>query len=99
MTTQKETIHFEQLINRCVFNVDGKKVGRIEEAVADRDGVVNEFHVGSAAAFERFASSIVSVLGVTMKTKGYVVAWDRIDFSDPKKPRLLCDLSELQPLE
>ena len=62
-------------------------------------GVVNEFHVGSAAAFERFASSIVSVLGVTMKTKGYVVAWDRIDFSDPKKPRLLCDVSELQPLE
>ena len=98
MTERGATIHFERLLNRSVRGVDGKSVGRIEEAVVERDGEVKEFHVGVAALMERLAASVVSVVGVSLRRRGYAVAWNQIDFSDPKHPRLLCDVSDLRPL-
>ena len=99
MTARNDTIHFELILNRRVIGLDGKSVGRIEEAIMERDGEVREFHIGRAAFLERLAASAVSVIGGNLKTKGYAAGWEQIDLSDPKRPRLLCDVSELRLLE
>jgi hypothetical protein len=88
----------EDLIGRRVLDRDGRKVGRLEEMRATREGeyyVVSEFHIGPAALIERLA---VRHLGLTWpgRAHGYRASWDQLDLSDPHRPRLLCDRSELK---
>jgi len=95
---EPNTIHFELILGRRVIGVDGKPVGRIEEAVAEDNGQVREFHIGTLALVERVASSVAAVFGGRFRPSGYVVEWKQIDFEHPEKPRLVCGVSELRPL-
>ena len=99
MSEPKDTVHFERILNRRVIGRDGKSVGRIEEAIIERDGELREFHLGTSAFFERLAATVVSMFGARIDSKGYAAAWDQIDLSNPKRPRLLCEVSELRRLE
>lgn len=98
-------VHLELLLGRRVIDVDGYACGRLEEVVAEERGgecVVSEYLVGRAALVERLSAghvgrSILSLLGAKGAHSGHRVPWDKLDLSDPERPRLLCRLDELEP--
>ena len=99
-------VHLEHLIGRRVLARDGRSIGRLQEVAAVQYGaefVVTEYQVGRYAAFERLSAwpigrAILSFVGATGENGGYRVKWDKLDLSDPKCPRLKCDVNELHPL-
>lgn len=103
--TEKE-IHVETLLGRRVLARNGKSIGRLEEIIADWRGevcLIEEFHVGSYAAFERLAAwsifrAALKIFGAKAKHKGYRVPWDKLDLSDEECPRLLCAVEELKTI-
>lgn len=98
-------LHIEQLLGKKVFDSEGKKAGRLEEVVAERQGdewVVKEYWVGRSALLTRFsvrgiARSLLGLFGAK-ENAGYKVPWDKLDFSHPKHLRLHCSCHELEEL-
>ena len=87
-------LRLELVIGSPVLSKDGKRVGRIEEIRAGDRAEITEFLLGEGALLER-----LSALGLfRRKKKGFRVRWDQIDWSDRKRPRLNCDVSELARL-
>jgi sporulation protein YlmC with PRC-barrel domain len=82
-----------ELLTGCkVVDRNGRKVGHIEEIVAEYRGtelIVTEVHVGRRGFAERF-----SLRAVRDKTPGKI-RWSDIDFSDPERPRLKVAIEEL----
>ncbi len=104
MATQQ--IHVELVLGRKVFALNGLSIGRLEEIrteVNRGNDYVTEFLVGKYAFFERLAAWRIgrAVLRVRRlgRRDGYRVRWDQIDFSDPQRPQLLCDVDELMQLQ
>ncbi|MBV9211421.1 MAG: hypothetical protein JOZ52_12360 [Acidobacteria bacterium] len=99
-------INLELLLGRRVYAISGHRVGRVEEVraeVSQGECVVTEFHVGSYAAFERLSAysigrTILRLFGATRAGGGYRVPWDKLDLSDPARPRLMCSTKELKKL-
>ena len=99
-------IHVELLLNRRVYAQNGRVVGRLEEVRAElRAGecFVTEYHVGAYALVERLAAwrigrAVLKLFGATRRGGGYRVPWDKLDLSDPARPRLRCEVGELAPL-
>jgi sporulation protein YlmC with PRC-barrel domain len=100
-------INAELLLGRQVQAANGKLVGRIEEIVAEPQGsvlTVSEFHLGSYALMERLAASLfgralLEFFGGGKLGQGYRVPWHKLDLTDPEKPKLLCEIDELETLE
>jgi hypothetical protein len=96
-------VHLDHLAGRRVFSEQDRSIGYIEEIIADQDGgdlVVTEFHVGIFAAFERLSAStigiaLLDVFGLRRREGLYRIPWDKLDISDPARPRLLCPDEEL----
>lgn len=89
-------INVELLIGRKVRDVDGEKVGRIEEFKVERDGkscVLDSYLIGSSALIERLAAWTL-VRPIARALHGhrfyslYQVPWQDMDLSDPRNPRL-----------
>ncbi|RWO41725.1 MAG: hypothetical protein EOS12_22655 [Mesorhizobium sp.] len=101
------TVNLERLAGRRVLSQRGKNVGYIEEIHAERDGddfVVTEFHVGVYAAFERLSASAIGVAVLDLfrlrRRDGlYRIPWNKLDISDPARPRLLCPMTELSGMK
>lgn len=98
-------IRVEDLVGRPLCDVDGQKVGRIEELVAEQRGtdwVVVEVHAGSGALLERLVdlSTLIPLLGFVRRElyKRYRVPWEQLDVGDPDHPRLLVRLADLDRL-
>lgn len=97
-------INLELLLSKSVIDPKGKPVGRIEEVLVEQQGnqwIVREYLIGSAAILERLSAwtiglSILHLMGARKLHTGYRVPWDKLDLTDPKKPRLLCNLHELK---
>jgi sporulation protein YlmC with PRC-barrel domain len=99
----KREVKFELLLGKKVYAADGKSVGRLEEVRAGlRRGecFVEEYHVGSYAVFERLAAVSLgrALLGRFGAGGGYRVPWDKLDLTDPTRPRLRCPVDELEKL-
>jgi sporulation protein YlmC with PRC-barrel domain len=102
----RQELQVELLLGRRVYALNGQTIGRLEEVRAEvRQGVasVDEYLVGTYASLERLAAwkigrAMLGVFGSRIRA-GYRVRWDQIDFSDPKRPRLTCTVTELSPLE
>lgn len=80
--------HVEELIGAVVRDVDGRRLGRIYEMIAEeRDGelVIIEYHLGKGAFLERVSMSIRSMFGLEQK-EPLRVSWERLDLSDISKP-------------
>jgi sporulation protein YlmC with PRC-barrel domain len=97
MSDPVDEVRVEKLLGRKVHDVDGKRVGRIAEVVARKEGdefVVAGYIVGPVAWVHRVA---VAGLGLRMRGIGRVcrVEWDRMDLSDPARPRVTCRSDEL----
>jgi sporulation protein YlmC with PRC-barrel domain len=101
----KQEVKIELLLGRRVLGLNGRRLGRLEEVQAELEKgrcLVTEFHVGAYAVLERLAAlrlgrAILSTFGAR-KSGGYRVAWDQLDLSDPRRPRLLCKVSALRAL-
>ena len=103
----KQEVKVELILGRRVLALNGQSVGRLEEITAELkkgECFIREYHVGSYAVFERLSSysigrTILRLFGATKEGGGYRVPWDKLDLSDPEKPRLLCSIQELEKLE
>ncbi|WP_425462859.1 c-type cytochrome [Mesorhizobium norvegicum] len=101
------TVNLEHLAGRRVLSLSGKKVGHIEEIRAERDGddlLVTEFHVGIFAAFERLSalaigSAVLDLFHLRHRDCLYRIPWDKLDISDPTRPRLRCSLEQLSHMK
>ena len=97
-------LHVELIVNRCVRATNGRVIGRIEEIRATSHSgayYVSEYLIGAYALFERLAGwRIGRALLRTLRVRGksYRVPWDKLDLSDPERPRLNCAVDELEPL-
>jgi sporulation protein YlmC with PRC-barrel domain len=96
-------LHLESLVGHRLRGADGKSLGRIEEIVADvrgTDWIVLEVHVGPGALLERLAelTSLVPLFGALHRRLNarHRVPWDRIDFTDPSRPRATVRRAELE---
>src|SRR4051812_18020274 len=96
-------IHAEHLLGRMVYDSDNCKVARIEEIEAEetRDGCyVSNFILGHRGMLKRMSIWGVGRLFfpslVTHAEKNApCIPWDRMDISNPKRPRLRCRRNEL----
>jgi sporulation protein YlmC with PRC-barrel domain len=103
----KQQVNLELLIGKRVRARNGKSIGHLEEIRAELskgECFVEEYLVGAYAAFERLASlsigrPILRLLGATRKHRGYRVPWNKLDLTEPERPRLLCEVEELKTLE
>lgn len=98
-------IHLELLLGRRVVDAEGRHAGRLEEMRAELradEWVITEFLVGRAALVERLSAwkigmSLLRLLGSRKgAAAGYRVPWDKLDLSDPARPRLSCLCDELE---
>lgn len=100
---KQQEIHLELLIGKRVFALNGRSIGRLEEVRAELNArgycFVTEFLVGSYAFLERLAAwrmgrAIMRTLRLR-RNESYRVRWEQLDLSDPRHPRLLCDVDDL----
>jgi sporulation protein YlmC with PRC-barrel domain len=94
-----KTVHLELLLGREVHDPDGRKVGRILEVRAERQGkecVIREYLLGTAALLTRLGLYTGRIVGVPIRRQPLSVPWDLMDLRDPRKPRLTCSLAELK---
>ena len=105
MSTQQ--IHAEQLLGRRVTAVNGRVVGRLQEIrvrKATRGWYVEEFLTGDYALLDRLAGwtigrAVLRIFGASNKTSSYRIPWNKLDLSDPRRPRLLCDVADLSAVQ
>lgn len=101
-----QEIHLELLLGKQVLDSTGKAIGRIEEVRAEPQGedwVVQEYLIGYAAILERLSAwtiglGILHLLGARKIHGGYTVPWEKLDLTNPDKPRLRCSLAELKAI-
>ena len=97
-------VNVELLLGTKVVDVNGEKVGRIEELRAEEDGDrcrVEAYLVGTSALIERLSAwTLVRPIKRTLKTRHilsvFEVPWQQMDLSDPKNPRLRVAKAELR---
>jgi sporulation protein YlmC with PRC-barrel domain len=91
-----QEVRLELLIGRQVHAINGRPVGRVHEVLATpQDGawLVREYHIGNAALLERLSAHVTG-----RGPRGFRVPWDKLDLSDPEKPRLTCRMEDLERL-
>jgi hypothetical protein len=96
MTKARPHVRVQDLLGRHVLAGNSQSVGRIEEVRAERRGtglVVTEYHVGPAALLERLSAHFGRWFGGDSRLR--VIAWDQIDVSDPRRPRLRVEIGAL----
>jgi sporulation protein YlmC with PRC-barrel domain len=104
MRQSKNDVKLELLIGRRVFDAGGVKVGRIEEVLAEREGddlLVTQYLIGTYGLFkslsiQHFGAGVLRFLGARAQSaKPHRIPWDKLDLSDPERPRLTCTIGEL----
>jgi hypothetical protein len=90
-------IRLDELLGREVHARTGAPVGRLEElrCTGAAPYQVTEYVIGLAGLFDRL-HIVRAVLG--MKPRGFVATTGQLDLTDPAKPTLTCDLTELRRL-
>jgi sporulation protein YlmC with PRC-barrel domain len=96
-------VRLETLLGRMVVDDEGRCVGHIEEIVARRSGhalTVVEFRLGDHGLLRRLAQGAFghALLGIVpfVRHTVYRVPWDRMDLSDPGRPRLTGTREDLE---
>ena len=85
-------VHLEKIVATKIRDVDGKIAGRLEEVHADWRGgecIVTYYVIASKGTYP------LQEIGFKSRTRSYIVPWDRMNFSDPDRPRLNCRIDEL----
>jgi len=74
----------ERLLGKVVVDSAGKKVGRIEEVIATREGLIEEYVLGSEGLWERLGITGLSLIFLGRKKKGCHVPWEKMDLTELK---------------
>ena len=87
----------DEVLGRQVRARNGASVGRLEElrCTGNVPYEVTEYVIGLAGLFDRL-HLVRAAIG--LKPRGYIATARQIDLTDPSKPLLTCDLSELRRL-
>lgn len=93
----------EELLGRKIRDADGRKIGRIEELVAEWQGtdlVVVEVHVGRGALLERLIdlATLIPYSATLQRQLRHLrrIPWRQLDLSDPDNPRTTVRQKELE---
>jgi sporulation protein YlmC with PRC-barrel domain len=96
-------INAELLLGRKVRDVNGDKVGRIEEFQVDREDnacLVKAYLVGTSALVDRLSAwSLIRPIARSLRGRAfsvYHIPWDEMDLTDPEHPTLKIPKSELR---
>ena len=92
-----QNIHAELLLGRRVLDVNDRVVGRIRSIHARRRGhdfLVEEYLIGPAAILEVLGISTRRLVGLRLR-EPLRIPWQKLDLSDPERPRLRCAKEEL----
>jgi sporulation protein YlmC with PRC-barrel domain len=89
-------IKIQLLVGTKVHDIDGKKVGRIEEIRVERQEtalLVESYLIGVSALVDRLsARTLVRPIGRFLRARHvysvYEVPWQEMDITDPKRPVL-----------
>lgn len=87
-------LHLHSLIGARVFDAANEPVGRIEELCVERrddHAYVTEFLVGEYGVLERLAGGALarSLLRLLPSVhRGHCIAWELLDLTDPRRPRV-----------
>jgi hypothetical protein len=100
-------VHFERLLGKRVIDPAGRCAGRIEEVRCRKDGgdvVVVEYLLGHGGLMKRLSISgaanfFTNLLGGYGNPASHKVPWDKMDLSDPERPRVTCLAEELDTIE
>jgi len=91
-------VHVELLLGCRVLDVNDRVVGRIRSIHARRRGhdyVVEEYRIGPTAFLEGLGISTARMIGFQWG-EPLCIPWQKLDLSDPERPRLRCAKEELQ---
>jgi hypothetical protein len=96
-------VHLEVMAGRRVHDAGGKLAGRLAEVHAEWRGdecIVTHYVLAARNArkpvtLKRVLMFFLRLLGATGSQGTLVVPWDKLDVSDPRRPRLLCGTAEL----
>jgi sporulation protein YlmC with PRC-barrel domain len=101
--SQRQELNVERLLGKRVLDRDGRRVGRIEEVVAIREGatcVVTAYLLGATGLLGRLAAwRVARPLLYSLRGGGRHatrIPWDKVDLRDPARPRLTCAREELE---
>jgi sporulation protein YlmC with PRC-barrel domain len=100
---KQRRIHAEHLLGRTVRDVDGRRSGRIEEVEIENssDGcLVTGYVLGAQGLLKRFSfrgigSLFIPALVDKAQKRAKAVPWEKMDLTNPKRPRLRCRKDEL----
>jgi hypothetical protein len=88
-------LRVERLLGRSVVDAHGRRVGRIEEVQAEREGaewVVRRYVLGLDGLLERLAAGAIvqGLVGTTLarRRRRRTIEWNELDLNDPDRPRL-----------
>ena len=96
------------LVGRIVHDVDGRRMGRIEELIATmqlhehgNDYVVTEFHIGAfgwceAVAGGSFTRHLLKRFGRITGYRLLRIPWEWMDLTDSEHPRMSRRAAELE---
>ena len=86
----------ELLLGRKVRDINGEKVGRIEEFDVERGDtacLVEAYRIGASGVIDRLSAwSLIRPIAKLLRRHhvfaAYRVPWDEMDLSDPENPKL-----------
>lgn len=89
-------INAELLLGRKVHDVNGEKIGRIEEFDVERGDkacTVEAYLIGASGVIDRLSAwSLIRPVARRLRRRhvfaAYRVPWEEMDLSDPKNPKL-----------
>jgi hypothetical protein len=84
-------VHLELIVGKELLDADGRCAGRIVEVHGDDKG--KDFVISHYAIVTGYHGFLLHELGFEREKRH--VPWDKVDLSDPLKPRLLCSVDEL----
>ena len=83
-------VHLERLIGRIVRDVDGKRIGRLQDVRGELRGEeleLVEFHLGRAAILHRIGIPALKLVGFRKLPEPIRIPWEKLNLSDPDNPR------------
>ena len=89
-------VRLEDLLGREVHDRRHRRVGRLEEIRAQKDGEIVAYAIGAAGLFERLGLGAMLLVGV--RRRGRLARRDQLDITDPRRPVLTCAPEELEPI-